>query len=235
MTSNSHSRKPLWRIILPLSIVLLILASSIVTRNNVSTAVNPATLVVTPTTLSLHPLDSFTTNITLDSMGWPVRTIGIDLQYPLSIFQVTTMTYAGLLGPPSQVLMVGGDGTAGHISCGISRQPGNIPQPVNGTLYTITWNTSADPGVYTLDLEGTVIDNTGQAIPLGFIGDSTITLQAYPSMDLNQDGKINILDLIMIAQHWEETGIPGWIPHDLNQDGQINILDLILVAQHWTG
>ena len=44
--------------------------------------------------------------------------------------------------------------------------------------------------------------------------------------DLNGDGIVNVLDLILVAQHF------GTTKGDINGDGITNILDLILVAQH---
>ena len=45
--------------------------------------------------------------------------------------------------------------------------------------------------------------------------------------DLNMDGVVNVLDLILTAQNFGGTG------GDVNGDGTTNILDLILVAQHF--
>ena len=47
--------------------------------------------------------------------------------------------------------------------------------------------------------------------------------------DLNMDGVINVLDLILTAQSF------GGTAADVNEDGTTNILDLILVAQHFGG
>ncbi len=55
--------------------------------------------------------------------------------------------------------------------------------------------------------------------------------------DLNVDGRVNILDLIMVAQHFgnhqDEENYDATV--DLNNDDEINVLDLIIVAMHWTG
>ncbi len=51
--------------------------------------------------------------------------------------------------------------------------------------------------------------------------------------DVTGDGMINVLDVILIGQHWGETGPDCWIPEDVNCDGMINVLDVILVGQHW--
>ena len=50
-----------------------------------------------------------------------------------------------------------------------------------------------------------------------------------------QQPAVNVLDLILITQHFNETGTAGWIRQDVNGDGIINVLDCIIVGQHWTG
>ncbi|MFC1866485.1 DUF2341 domain-containing protein, partial [Chloroflexota bacterium] len=52
--------------------------------------------------------------------------------------------------------------------------------------------------------------------------------------DVNEDGQVNVLDLILIGQHRGESGQPGWIPEDVNEDGTVNVLDMILIGQNWT-
>ena len=48
--------------------------------------------------------------------------------------------------------------------------------------------------------------------------------------DLNRDGQVNVLDLIIISNQFGQQ-VPQATPGDLNGDGFINILDLVLVAQ----
>ena len=51
--------------------------------------------------------------------------------------------------------------------------------------------------------------------------------------DVNADGMINILDLVLIASHFGETPTEDQTPNpDVNGDGNVNILDLVLVASH---
>jgi len=52
----------------------------------------------------------------------------------------------------------------------------------------------------------------------------------YPAWDVNQDGQVNVLDLILVAQH---LGADASVNRqaDVNGDGTINVLDLIAVAQ----
>ena len=53
--------------------------------------------------------------------------------------------------------------------------------------------------------------------------------------DANGDGVVNVLDMILIAQHWGETGSSGWIPEDVSKDGAISVLDMVMIGQHRTG
>ena len=61
----------------------------------------------------------------------------------------------------------------------------------------------------------------------------TITIEdsAFLTADVNRDGQVNVLDLILVAQLLGST-TPGDSRADVNGDGTINVLDLIVVAQH---
>jgi hypothetical protein len=67
-------------------------------------------------------------------------------------------------------------------------------------------------------------------VPIG----SNASSQPAIKPDVNGDGVVNILDIIDIAQHWNETGPKGWIKEDVNNDGIINLLDISLVIHYWT-
>ena len=60
----------------------------------------------------------------------------------------------------------------------------------------------------------------------------TIEDSAFPAWDVNQDGHVNVLDLIQVAQHLGSTVSSANRRSDVNGDGIINVLDLIAVAQH---
>ena len=48
--------------------------------------------------------------------------------------------------------------------------------------------------------------------------------------DVNNDGVVNIRDLVLVANHFGET-TPSIA--DVNNDGVVNIRDLVLVANHF--
>ena len=47
------------------------------------------------------------------------------------------------------------------------------------------------------------------------------------------DRDCSIIDLVLVASHFDETGGPGWIREDLSNDGDVSIVDLVLVAAHF--
>ncbi|ACV62813.1 hypothetical protein Dtox_1977 [Desulfofarcimen acetoxidans DSM 771] len=51
--------------------------------------------------------------------------------------------------------------------------------------------------------------------------------------DVNLDGKVNVMDMILVGQHFNESGAAGWIGADTNKDGEIDVSDLIFIGQHW--
>ena len=77
------------------------------------------------------------------------------------------------------------------------------------------------------------------AIDLNGNGNRSDIMQfsVFPCWDINMDGHVNVLDLIVIAMHFNAVeGSEEYTEEvDLNNDGEINVLDLIIVAMHWTG
>ncbi len=65
--------------------------------------------------------------------------------------------------------------------------------------------------------------------------DVTVTVGNMLRKDVNDDGSVNVLDMIRVGQHWNQTGPTGWIREDINEDGSVNVLDATLIGQGWTG
>ena len=72
--------------------------------------------------------------------------------------------------------------------------------------------------------------STGEIIPTGPHEIHLAVEDRLPTGDVNRDGDIDILDLILVAQQLGER-VAADSPVDINGDGVINIFDLTLVAQ----
>ena len=94
------------------------------------------------------------------------------------------------------------------------------------------------PGIWGL-AEMTVFDKAGNALKSDFtevvrfeVNDAPI----YTHSDVNQDGTVNIQDLVLVAN---EIGHPGpqdaGVNADINADGAVNILDLVQIANNFGG
>jgi hypothetical protein len=108
----------------------------------------------------------------------------------------------------------------------------NLPEGASfdADTRTFSWTPRYDQtGVYTVHFEvsdGELTDDE----------DVTITVvQLYEDWDVNGDGDTNVLDMVLVGQHWGETGLTGWLREDANEDGTVNVLDMIVIGQHWTG
>ena len=72
--------------------------------------------------------------------------------------------------------------------------------------------------------------STGENIPAGPLEIRITVEERLPTGDVNRDGRVSILDLILVAQQLGKS-VPANSPVDINGDGVVNIFDLTLVAQ----
>ena len=122
------------------------------------------------------------------------------------------------------------DNTVGKIKGMFAARQSETGVSGTGTLLSVTFRAKAG-GRTQVTLDNFEFGSiTGDIIP-SLPPNITITVGGYPAWDINQDGRVSILDLILIAQHLGETALTN--PEvDVNDDGTVSILDLILVAQH---
>jgi hypothetical protein len=62
---------------------------------------------------------------------------------------------------------------------------------------------------------------------------SNVLFSMSPNWDINNDGECTILDLVLISNHYGETGTAGWIREDVDNNGSIQVVDLVLVSNHF--
>ena len=100
-----------------------------------------------------------------------------------------------------------------------------------GTLLSVTFTAKA-AGQTRLKLDNFQLAAiTGKSIDAG-PHEVVITVKGEQATgDVNRDGQVSILDMVLVARHLGKT-VPAHSDVDLNGDGIVNILDLILVSQN---
>ena len=82
------------------------------------------------------------------------------------------------------------------------------------------------PAAPITDAFGQHLDGSGT----GAGGDFTFDFSLLTG-DLNHDGRVDFADLLVLAQHFNQTGT--YQQGDLNDDGQVDFRDLLILAQHY--
>jgi hypothetical protein len=105
--------------------------------------------------------------------------------------------------------------------------PGNVT--TQGNLITISF-TAVGYGTSAIEIYDVGLTNETVYIPINIVNSSVIVYSPY---DMNSDGIVNMVDLVSVANHYGETGTPGWIMQDVNKDGKVSVMDLVLISTHW--
>ena len=95
-----------------------------------------------------------------------------------------------------------------------------------GTLATLTFEVVAVK-ISTLTLSDVLLSNSTGKTFIPQIENAQITEPTGLKEDVNADGSVNIVDLVLVASNLGKT---GQNTADVNDDGQVNIVDLVLVA-----
>ena len=93
---------------------------------------------------------------------------------------------------------------------------------------TVKGDLLTEPGDYAISVTAT----SGTDDTMTAEATTTTTIEPPPTpWDVNDDGIVNIQDLVLVAGQFGESGED--LKGDLNGDGTVNILDLVVVASHF--
>ena len=176
--------------------------------------------------------DTFTLNLNAENItdlaGWQV-----DVAFDLNVLEAIEVTEGDFLkSEGDDTFFQGGtiDNTAGKITGIFAVRQSASGASGTGTLLSVTFMAKAG-GETQVTLENfefiSITDDIIPTVPPNI----SITVGEYPAWDVNQDGRVSIQDLILVARDLGSNA-PTNLRTDVNRDGVINIQDLILVARH---
>ena len=176
--------------------------------------------------------DTFTLNLNAENItdlaGWQT-----DIVFDPNVLEAVEVTEGDFLKNDSVTTFFQGgtiDNTTGKITDLFSARIAESGVIGTGTLLSVTFKAKAG-GETEVTLENFEFSSiTGDIIP-AVPPNITITVGEYPAWDVNQDGRVSIQDLVLVARDLG-AGSPANLRTDVNRDGVVNVQDLILVQQH---
>lgn len=96
-------------------------------------------------------------------------------------------------------------------------------------LNTNSWTTTITPTVGITNQTITYKDASNNVI-----NSKSIQIELHKTADINNDGKVDLSDLSLLAASWGAKS-PSNVFLDLNGDGVVDILDLSILASNWNG
>jgi len=201
------------------------------------------------------------TEIHVNTGSQMLAAYGIDIDYDYELINVIPSGYGIFLGEDGFIDVIPPDWEAGHLVLSGFDAMGKGPG-VDLHLLTIEWVAANITGEATIDITVndlsdeflivvgtpngiggsiTVMEPTPTPSPIPTTAPTPITTPVLtPTLgDVNADGKITIVDALILAQKYVGIDNPGFIAPielgDTNNDGNINILDALVIARYYVG
>ena len=177
--------------------------------------------------------DTFSLNLNAENItdlaGWQT-----DIAFDPNVLEAVEVTEGDLLKVEGgDTFFQSGtiDNTAGKITDMFSARIAESGVNGSGGLLSVTFKAKA-AGKTQVTLENFEFSSISGAIIPTVPPNITITVGDYPAWDVNQDGRVSIVDLVLVAKDFGSNA-PANLRTDVNRDGVINVQDLILVARHF--
>ena len=171
--------------------------------------------IISPSARSIPVGQSFTINIIIEP-DRPIAGAQLNLKFNSSLIVVDSVEEGNLFKQnDSDTLFNGGniDNTAGIVShvwgniLNTSGAPKNVSTQgvfavINVTSYRAGVSNLSLVEIYPIGIMAA--DSSGNPVPVN-ITNATIEVIKYPRYDVNQDGIVDIIDLIIVSQHFGES------------------------------
>jgi hypothetical protein len=195
-------------------------------------------ILITPSSLSVHTNEDFTTDVNADSGTQKVAAYGMSATYDSSLISVD-------IDKGNDGVVTGADGFVSAVN---STNPGEIiisGFDVNGVgpgsnlnLFTICWTAGNIAGSSVIDLTIDQLVDTN-AEPIGYLYGSSTQVQITELVlgDVNSDDAVDIIDALLVAQYFVDLNPPDFNPEaaDVDASGTIDIVDALLIARKFVG
>ena len=181
---------------------------------------------------AIHVGDTFTLDISAENVpdlaGWQ-----FDIAFDAAMLKAIEVNEGGFLKTEGATTFFQRgtiDNTAGRIRGLSSASLSGDGVTGTGALLSVTFSAKAEGQTQLVLHNFQFGSSTGEAIPAEPRKVVIVVEERFTTGDINRDGQVSILDIILIAKHLGETA-PANSAVDVNGDGVVSILDLILVAQ----
>jgi len=101
---------------------------------------------------------------------------------------------------------------------------GVLVSTTSNYMWVTGYSSSGYHNIFISVSDGTVYVNSTNTIYINNV---------YPRYDLDENGIVDIADMVIIGQHFDEITVAPYPRYDVNMDGMVNILDVVIIAQHF--
>jgi len=151
-------------------------------------------------------------------------------------FNLTTITEPGVAEQPKEWLLEASaldllqpeDGGYNYANCQIVNSTN-----ASATVYTYKFpanNTNCGTLLLGMSPLLATVDEAWNSLPCNLVN---AEIKISPRYDINADFVVNIIDLVILRQHYGESTTEPYPRYDMNKDGIVNIMDLVTLKQHY--
>ena len=199
-------------------------------------ALPPPNVTHTFSTMPIRSGDTFTVDISAETV-FDLAKWQLDIAFDPAALEAIDVSEGDFLKMDSGATTFQGgtiDNAAGNITGLSAERQDDEGVSGTGTLLQVEFKAKSS-GETTLTLQNLQFDGIAGGDVSVESHEITLTVEEQLiAGDVNRDGQVNILDLVLVAQQFGKD-VPANSPADVTGDGVVNILDLVRVAQEFAG